>query len=111
MSIKLVNSLPQLTFVLYFYKHFYNGFFPHFTFVCCVVQTRWIVQEDQKENLAGSRIYISRTAWEVQRFPTEVIKEIIDQELLLQLAELVEQQLFIVGREIYNSPKRNRLNK
>ena len=53
-------------------------FSPHFTFVCCVLQTRWIVQEDQEENLGGNQ-----NIWEVQRFPTEVIKEITDQELLL----------------------------
>ena len=59
----------------------------------------------------GEPEYISRTTWEVQRFPAEVIKEITDQELLLQLAELVEQWLFTVGREIYKSLVMNRSNK
>ena len=53
---------------------------------------------------------MSRAMWEVQRFPTEVINEIMDQELLLQLAELVEEWLFIMGRDIYNSQVRNRSN-
>ena len=59
----------------------------------------------------GELEYILRTSWGVQRFPAEIISEITDQQLLLQLAELVEQQLFIVGREIYNSPVRNSLTK
>ena len=38
--------------------------------------------EDKKENLGSEADDISRTAWEVQRFPYDVIGEINDQELL-----------------------------
>ena len=59
----------------------------------------------------GEQEYISRASFEVQRFPAEAINEITDADLLLQLAELVEEWLFIVGRDTYNSPVRNRSNK
>ena len=64
-----------------------------------------------RSRIWGEPEYILRAAWEVQRFPAEIIKEITDQALLLWLGELVEQQLFVMGREIYNSPVRNRSNK
>ena len=54
---------------------------------------------------------VSRTAWEVQRFPYEVIGEISDQELLFKLAELAQHQVFIIGKESYNSLVRIWLNK
>ena len=54
---------------------------------------------------------ISGTAWEVLRFPYDVLHEINDQELLYKLAELVDQCIFIIGRDTCNTPVRNWLNK
>ena len=50
--------MPQLISFLYFVNTFTMVFSPHFSFVNHVLQTRWIVQEDQEENLGGTRIYI-----------------------------------------------------
>ena len=61
--------------------------------------------------MGGKLEYISRTAFELQRFPAEVINATIDQELLPQLAHLVEEWVFILGRDMYNLPVRNRSNK
>ena len=92
------------------YKHFYNCFFLHFTFVCCVLQSRGIVQDHKEENVGGSQ-NIVRAAYEVQRSPADVINMIMDQQLLQQLVHLVEEWVFILGREMYYSLVWNRSNK
>ena len=37
------------------YKYFYNHFFLHFTFVCCVLQSKGIVQDHNEQNVGGSQ--------------------------------------------------------
>ena len=68
----------------------------------CVVQTRWIVPEAEKENLGSLTRQSIQDSLGVQRFLYEVISEINDQELLFKLAELVEHHVFIIGKESCN---------
>ena len=93
------KSLFSFSVFINIYKHFYNNFFLHLTFVYCVLKSRGIVQDHEEENVGGKSQNIERAAYEVQRSPADIINVITDQQLLQQLVHLVEEQVFILGRE------------
>ena len=64
-----------------------------------------------REQLVGRSHSIEKVAYNVQRSPADVINSITDQQLLQHLVHLVEEWVFILGRETYYSPVWNMSNK
>ena len=98
-------------FFLYIDKHFYNHFFPALYIFVLFYRVEGLYKTMKRRMLGGKSQYIVRAAYEVQSSPADIINVTTDQELLQQLVHLVEEQVFIVGREMYNSLVWNRSNK